>query len=144
MDGDGLDDAFEIEIGSDLLLQDTDGDGLKDFQEVALIGDGLVLTIGADTDPANPDTDVDGLDNATEVHNGANPLDPSSSLLLADADMAPWDAPDYQVNEADELIAIRLVLGQRTAGSLQYAHGDMNTDGVIDLADLLPIQQAVF
>jgi hypothetical protein len=28
------------------------------------------------------------------------------------------------------------------AGALQYAHGDMNVDGAIDLADLLLIQQA--
>jgi len=47
-------------------------------------------------------------------------------------------------NAADVLIATQLVLGQRTAGPLQIAHGDMNTDGVIDLADLLLIQQAVF
>ena len=47
------------------------------------------------------------------------------------------------INAADVLIATQLVLGQRTAGSLQYAHGDMNQDEVIDLADLLHIQQAV-
>jgi hypothetical protein len=29
-----------------------------------------------------------------------------------------------------------------TAGPLQIAHGDMNADDVIDLADLLLIQQA--
>lgn len=63
--------------------------------------------------------------------------------LFADGDLAPWDNPDGQVNAADALIATQLVLGQRTAGALQYAHGDMNVDGVIDLADLLLIQQAV-
>jgi hypothetical protein len=36
-----------------------------------------------------------------------------------------------------------LVLGQRTPDSLQYAHGDMNNDEIIDLADLLLVQQAV-
>lgn len=62
---------------------------------------------------------------------------------FADGDLAPWDAPDGQINAADVLIATRLVLEQLTAGALQLAHGDMNTDGVIDLADLLLIQQAV-
>jgi hypothetical protein len=33
-------------------------------------------------------------------------------------------------------------LALRTAGSVQVAHGDMNLDGVIDLADLLHIQKA--
>ena len=62
---------------------------------------------------------------------------------IADGDLAPWNAPDGQINAADVLIATQLVLGQRTSGALQYVHGDMNTDGVIDLADLLLIQQVV-
>jgi len=61
---------------------------------------------------------------------------------IADGDLAPWNAPDGNINGADVLIAIQLVLGQRTADPLQYAHGDMNLDDVIDLADLLLIQQA--
>jgi hypothetical protein len=63
--------------------------------------------------------------------------------IVADGDLAPWENPDGMINAADVLIAVQLVLGQRTAGSLQYAHGDMNQDEVIDLADLLLIQQAV-
>ncbi|MEN8132833.1 MAG: dockerin type I domain-containing protein [Pseudomonadota bacterium] len=63
--------------------------------------------------------------------------------IVADGDLAPWDALDGEINGADVLIAIQLVLGQRMAGSLQYTHGDMNQDEVIDLADLLLIQQAL-
>jgi hypothetical protein len=63
--------------------------------------------------------------------------------IVADGDLAPWDAPDGEFNGADVMIATQLVLGQRTAGLLQYAHGDINQDEVIDLADLLLIQQAV-
>ena len=62
--------------------------------------------------------------------------------IIADGDLAPWENPDGMINAADVLIAIQLVLGQRTAGSLQYAHGDVNTDGVIDVADLILIVQA--
>ena len=64
--------------------------------------------------------------------------------IVNDGDLAPWGAPDGKINGADVLIAAQLVLGLRTAGSLQVAHGDMNLDGVFDLSDLLLIQKAVF
>jgi hypothetical protein len=41
------------------------------------------------------------------------------------------------------MIAMQLVAGIRVPGDLQYAHGDMNLDDTIDLADVLLIQQAV-
>lgn len=69
--------------------------------------------------------------------------DPLALPLLL-GDVAPWDNPDGLINAADVLIAVQLALGQRTPGALQYAHGDMNTDGIIDLADLLLVTQAVF
>ena len=63
--------------------------------------------------------------------------------ILADGDLAPWDNPDGLINVADILIAQQLVLGLRISGDLQYAHGDMNGDNVIDVADLILIIQAV-
>ena len=62
---------------------------------------------------------------------------------FADGDLAPFDAHDGLINAADILIATQLVLEQREPGALQYAHGDMNNDGVIDVVDLLLIQQIV-
>jgi hypothetical protein len=62
---------------------------------------------------------------------------------FADGDLAPWNNPDTQLNAADVMIAIQLVLGKRSPGALQYAHGDMDGDGDIDLADLLAIEQLV-
>jgi len=41
------------------------------------------------------------------------------------------------------MIAMQLATGLRVPGDLQYAHGDMNLDGMIDLADVLLIQQVV-
>ena len=61
----------------------------------------------------------------------------------ADGDLAPYDNPDGVINAADVLIAVQLVLGDRIPGQLQYAHGDMNADGVIDAGDLVLIQKAV-
>jgi len=47
------------------------------------------------------------------------------------------------INAADVLIVTQLVLGQRIPGDLQFAHGDMNADSVIDVADLLLITKIV-
>ena len=50
------------------------------------------------------------------------------------------DVAHGQINAADVMIATQLALGSRVAGLLQLAHGDMNSDGNIDIADLLLIQ----
>lgn len=62
---------------------------------------------------------------------------------FADGDLAPWNNPDGMINAADVLIAQQLALGLRMPGALQYAHGDMNNDGVIDVTDLILITQTV-
>jgi len=64
-------------------------------------------------------------------------------LNIADGDLAPFDNPDGIIDAADVMIAARLALNQHTAGPLQYAHGDMNADDVIDEVDLMLIQQLV-
>ena len=62
---------------------------------------------------------------------------------IADGDLAPLGAPDGVINVADILIATRIVVGNLTPGALEYAHGDMNTDGVIDTTDLILIYRLV-
>ena len=117
---------------------DTQGwPGLCDMVHVSLVQ--------GDCSPPNAQVDVTAYLSATTF---ADIPEISGVLvcnaeIVADGDLAPWDTPDGQINGADVLIAIQLVLGRRTAGALQQAHGDMNTDGVIDLADLLLIQQVV-
>ena len=92
---------------------------------------------------ADLDDDNDGLTDSVEIAYGTDPLDPGSFPIIADGDLAPFDNPDGFINAADVFIALQLTLNQRTAGSLQYAHGDMNFDGVIDLVDLKMIQNLV-
>ncbi|WP_421335341.1 inverse autotransporter beta domain-containing protein [Aeromonas veronii] len=100
LDGDGLTNGQESQLGTDPENKDTDGDGIDDKTEVDngsnpldpndpvadpdgdIDGDGL--TNGQEsqlgTDPENKDTDGDGIDDKTEVDNGSNPLDPNDPL----------------------------------------------------------------
>lgn len=65
-DKDGLDDAREEGLKTDMNNPDTDGDGLNDGDEVIIWK----------TDPLKPDTDGDGYLDGEEVRNGYNPLGP--------------------------------------------------------------------
>ncbi len=136
-DNDGLSDLFESSLGTDALLADTDNDGLSDGEEVGYDGDISQYTPGQDTDPLLADTDGDGLDD------GVDPI--PLSVNVGDGDLAPWNAPDGEVNAADILIAQQIVLGLRTAGEVQLAHGDMfpvgAPDGAITLQDLILLRQ---
>ncbi len=67
-DGDGLDDATEIGLGTDPGNPDTDGDGLTDGAEVNVHG----------TSPLLGDSDGDGASDAAEVQAGSDPNDPGS------------------------------------------------------------------
>jgi hypothetical protein len=134
-DNDGISDINEATFGTNPLLVDTDGDGLSDIDEVGYDGDISQYTPGQDTDPLLADTDGDGLSDS---------MDPIPLIInIGNGDLAPWNNPDGQLNAADVLVATQLVLGLRTADTLQYVHGDINVDGIIDLADLLLIQQSV-
>lgn len=83
-DGDTLDDATEVRLGSDSATPDTDGDGLSDGVEVRhgtdptrsdTDGDGLSdrLETWKTTDPLAVDTDGDGIDDSTEMEGPTNP-----------------------------------------------------------------------
>jgi cytoskeletal protein RodZ len=63
-DKDGLSDAREVELGTDAMKADTDGDGLSDGDEV----------LKYRTNPLVPDTDGDTFPDGVEVQKGYNPL----------------------------------------------------------------------
>jgi len=71
-DGDGLRDGEEIELGTLVDEPDSDGDGLTDFEEVRIYG--TVATL--------PDTDGDGMDDGDEIQAGTDPLSQTDVLSL--------------------------------------------------------------
>lgn len=88
-DGDGLPDANETAVGTDIFQADTDQDSISDFVEVVnhlnpLVddtsedndNDGLsnLLEIRYGTQPFNNDTDSDGITDGFEVQFGLDPL----------------------------------------------------------------------
>ena len=156
-DGDGLTDAYELNIlGTNPVNVDTDGDGLVDGEsDVVLLvnypqgvdsdDDGYVegeQTLG--TDAILADSDLDLLNDGLEVANGSNPLDPASWPNLGDGDVAPYGAPNGQLNAGDLTVAIRLALGLETTRTLELAHGDLGTpDGIINAADVILLIQMI-
>lgn len=91
IDGDGLDNRTEFELGLSPTLADTDGDGLSDAAERSDVGtrpaafdtDADGLGDGRErndlgTDPLEPDSDGDGLQDGTELSLMLDPLNPDS------------------------------------------------------------------
>jgi subtilisin family serine protease len=139
MDGDGIGDACDNDI---------DGDGLTNAQEA---------TYG--TNPANQDTDGDGLDDGAEVNTyGTNPLIADSDgdglsdgvevstygtnpTVSNKGDLAPRGAPNGVVDAADYLIMQRIVLGEIQPSAQELVLGDVYPagapDGVINMSDLI-------
>lgn len=82
-DGDGVNDASEIVLGTDPNKQDSNNNGVSDRQELsAKLGDerdsdadGLADSVETlfGTDPTKADTDSDGFKDGEEVINGFNP-----------------------------------------------------------------------
>ena len=120
-DGDGLDDTFELAIGTDPTLWDTDGDGINDGQELGYDGDGSFYNYVTDTDPQNSDSDGDGVKDGAEITAGTDPLDNTSYPVIHDGDLNG----DGKVNAADVLIAERILLGKMTPTQDQLDHGDV-------------------
>ncbi|MEW5850543.1 MAG: OmpA family protein [Myxococcota bacterium] len=114
-DADGLDNASEVQLGTNPRDADTDGDGLTDGAEVSGGAPGM-YDPGVDTNPADADTDGGGVPDGAEVTAGSNPLDPAD-------DGPPSNDPDGDglTNDAE------LALG--TDPNLPDTDGDGLSDG---------------
>ena len=146
-DGDGLDDSFELAIGTDPALADTDGDGINDGQELGYDGDGSFYNYVTDTDPQSGDSDGDGVNDGVEIAAGTNPLDNTSYPLIADGDVNG----DGQVDIADLLLAMRILNGQYTPTPEEQVRWDVaplvngvpQPDGQNTLGDYVVLQRKV-
>jgi hypothetical protein len=138
-DNDGLTDTFELSINTNPFLADTDGDTISDYDEVNF--DGLpAYDPGADMNPLLQNTDNDAyLD-------GVDPI--PVTFNYEDGDVAPYGSPDTNINAADLLVGIQLVLGIKQTTDLERAHMDLYPagapDGEITLSDYLLLQQLVW
>lgn len=80
LDKDGLSNGEELTYGTNPLVNDTDEDGIKDFEEINTYG----------TEANSEDTDSDGLDDYTEIFvTKTNPLSPDSeSIVTVETDIS--------------------------------------------------------
>lgn len=99
-DRDGLTDRMERDLGTDPAVMDTDGDGLRDSDEVRVTSfpGGYELTVL--TNPLDADTDNDLLSDGSEVNSpwlvavrGEAPVQAFADPMVADADFD--GLPDY-------------------------------------------------
>jgi hypothetical protein len=124
-DRDGLDNTVEHQVGTDPYNEDTDGDGLDDFAEVAVWG----------TDPLMVDSDFDDLTDGQEVfETGTDPQDDDS-----DNDTLT-DGPEIQYYGSDPLNPD--TDGDNLMDSEAFLYGtsptnsDTDADGLLDLDEI--------
>jgi hypothetical protein len=113
-------------------FSDDDEDGLANIQETNLYG----------TDPNNPDSDGDGVNDGEEVAEGSDPNDPNSvpAPTDSDGDGIPDDA-DSCPNDADNDADSDGICGDIDTCPLDAAN-DADGDGVCGDVDVCPLDAA--
>jgi len=98
-DNDRLCDLEEGNFGTDSESADTDGDGVRDYDEVWYDGDAAydpynpaTNPTGTDLDANNPDSDGDGVNDGLEVRYGTDPLSAADTPALPFGRLATYGA----------------------------------------------------
>jgi len=126
-DGDGLSDTIEATIGTDPNNIDSDNDGLVD-------GAGGVVPLSVL--PGGVDIDADGfVDGEQDLG-----TDPTVSNV---GDVGPRGSLDNLLNLGDLVVLTRLVTGAIQPTPLESILGDINSDGQLNVADILLFQQSI-
>ena len=107
-------------------INDVDGDGLTDDDERGVYG----------TDPENPDTDTDGIDDGREVAAGMNPKDFFDGDIVRGTDVDGSGAPDA----VDLQLVANTVLG---LGSPVVVRTDVDGNRVCDSVDIQWVVNAI-
>lgn len=123
VDGDGIDDATELAIGTDPLDADSDDDGIVDGLDgvVDNDGDGLI-------DALDPDSDNDGILDGTEAGITA-------AIAPADTNMA---SPNFRA-DLDPLTQTDPKLVDTDGDGLDDGEEDLNHNGRLDAGESSPI-----
>jgi hypothetical protein len=142
----------EMTAGTNPLVADTDGEGLKDGVEVG----GWSITVngtakGVASDPCDPDTDGDGLSDKQEYLNGTDPGSPDTDGDgLGDyAEINKYRSNPCEGDEDGDGLndALEAALGTnpRSADSdgdgLPDGHEDGNRNGVVDVCETDPTKR---
>ncbi|MBD3406284.1 MAG: hypothetical protein GF411_09260 [Candidatus Lokiarchaeota archaeon] len=143
-DKDGVSDFVEFQEGTDMLMPDTDMDGLDDWTELFVPSSvanesypnfdpdvGITVTTNTSlpantryTNPNEPDSDFDGLNDYWEILNGTNPLDP--------------DTDKDGVSDYDEVVTYHAFEGlQQIRVSLDPLSNDTDADGILDNEEII-------
>lgn len=114
-DSDGVPDSMEEWLGLDSSKDDTDGDGLSDYDEIYITGTDSVNpdSDGDGIDDGNADPDGDGISNLQEIQDGTDPTNAdtdSDGLNDADepkvygTDPVKYDTDDDGLSDGDEIL----------------------------------------
>lgn len=90
-DRDGLSALEEFGLGTDINLDDTDGDGIEDGEEVIAGEDGFI------TSPLLADTDGDLVNDGLEVAGGSDPTDENSRDISAALDSIEIQQENFEL-----------------------------------------------
>ncbi len=135
-DGDGLTDSEEVALMTDPVKADTDGDGLTDFAEVR----------EHSTNPLLVDSDEDGREDGAEIAAGFDPNDPLSPAPAATGSLSQNIVAHWPLDEADGASAADAIGAHAGAvmGTAEWKPGEGKiggavffdgSDGFIEVAD---------